>query len=117
MSKIKSTDLPTNPDFSFIQGRGASIMKSAYNFMCQNPSYWNIIFENDEYFLIASANKNMLELMCLINDYCPYKTDETSIKKIWIMRQLTLIIFNGFTKYKEYVIKGLIPLYNNQNER
>jgi hypothetical protein len=118
MSKNKSTDLPTTPDFSFIQGRGASIMKSVYNLMCQNPNYWDIIFNNGENFSIYSTNKNMIELMRLINDNCPYKTDESGIKKTWVMRQLTLIIFNGFAKYKQYVIKGILcPLDYNQNAR
>jgi hypothetical protein len=108
MTREKSTDLPNNPDFSFIQGRGASILSAAYNFMCQNPSYWDIIFNYEETYYVYSTNKNMVELMRLINDCCPYKSDETGIKKNWVMRQLAFIILNGFTKYKESVIKGLL---------
>jgi len=48
MPIIKSTDLPENPDFSFIQGRGSIILESAYKFICQNPSYWDIIFNFTE---------------------------------------------------------------------
>jgi hypothetical protein len=108
MPIIKSTDLPENPDFSFIQGRGSIILESAYRFISQNPSYWDIIFNHKEYTFIYSTDKNITDLMFLINDNCPYKTDQTGSKISWIMRQLEFILINGFTKYKEFVIKGLL---------
>jgi hypothetical protein len=104
----KSIDLPTNPDFSFIQGRVSAILESAYEFMCQNPSYWDIIFNHKCSTFIYSTDENMITLIYLINENCPYKIDQSGIKKSWIMRQLDFIIINGFTKYKEFVIKGVL---------
>ena len=108
MPKVKSADLPTNPDFSFIEGRGSSIISAAYEFMCKNPDYWDIIFKYQEISYVFTHNQNMVNLMNLINESCPYKTDRSGIKMSWIMRNLEFIIFNGFTKYKDFSIRGIL---------
>jgi hypothetical protein len=105
MSRVKSTDLPNNPDFSFIQGRVTPILESAYNVMCENPIYWDILFNYTEYSYIFTNNQDIINLMNLIFENSPDKSGET---KSWIMLQLELIILKGFTIYKDYYTRGII---------
>jgi hypothetical protein len=108
MPIIKSTDIPVNPDFSFIQGRGSAILESAYKIMCENPIYWDIIFNFKEYSYLYSTDENINILMKLINNRCPDQIDKSGNKLSWIMLQLEIIINKGFTKYKDYYTRKII---------
>jgi hypothetical protein len=105
MMSTLNTDLPANPDFSFIQKDFESILSKAYKFVCEKNK-WQVIvnYKGYSYIFINEKNIDIINLMNIIREECGISLVVCSK----IMLQLEHLSNFGYTKYKDYYTREVI---------
>jgi hypothetical protein len=94
-----NTDLPENPDFSFIQKDFESILSKAYKFVSEEEGWKDMAnYKEYSYIFINEKNKNIIIKKCNISLVVCSK----------IMLQLEHLSNFGYTKYKDYYTREVI---------
>jgi hypothetical protein len=100
-----NTDLPENPDFSFIQKDFESILSKAYKFVSEEEGWKDMAnYKEYSYIFINEKNKNIINLRNIIIKKCNISLVVCSK----IMLQLEHLSNFGYTKYKDYYTREVI---------
>lgn len=91
-----SLDLPSSPDFSFMDENNNRMLSSAYK-VIHNCEAWNIISNFKEESFMFTQNEEILNIMQKVaDDYTLHSGSSIG----YTMRQIQYIAKNGFTNYK-----------------
>jgi hypothetical protein len=110
-----STDIPTQPDFSFIENEWGQrdILYKSYDIIYTNNWFDHVYnyYDNVGYTTYVSNplydNQLDEEVLNIIYQIRKINTNGNGIIDIWITRQIEHIVVHGYTKYKEMYMKGI----------
>jgi len=97
------TDIPLNPDFSFIKKNFDTVLTKAYKIVSEENE-WNAILNYNDLTYISFENKDIVRLMDIIKQECNIYMVDCA----WVMLQLEHIAKFGYTVYKDYYIRKVI---------
>jgi len=97
------TDIPLNPDFSFIKKDFDTVLTKAYKIVSKENE-WNTILNYNDLTYISFENKDIVRLIDIIRQECNISLVDCS----WVMLQLEHISKFGYTVYKDYYVRKII---------
>ena len=95
--KVAHSDLPSNPDFSFMDQHSCQMVTSAYRVIRQLEG-WHILANFTEESFMFAQNPNVCRLMDAVA--AAYSGGHSGSSMGFTMRQLEYISNNGFSNYK-----------------
>jgi hypothetical protein len=101
--KIPHSDLPSTPDFSFMDEHSCEMVFSAYRVIHQLEG-WHILANFTEESFMFSQNPNVSRLMDAVA--AAYSSGHSGSSMGFTMRQLEYIANNGFSNYKNRYISS-----------
>jgi hypothetical protein len=95
--KTPHSDLPSTPDFSFMEQHSREMLSSAYSVIHQMEG-WHILANFDEESFMFARNPNVSRLMDAVA--AAYSGGHSGSSISFTMRQLEYISNNGFSNFK-----------------
>lgn len=94
-----STDLPNNPDFTFISCSSTrNMINSGYHAIMRCEG-WNILYDFSGESFMFSSDPQVCRLMSTVSKY--YEGGHSGASMGYTMRQLEFIAKHGFASFKE----------------